>query len=127
MIGRTGVAARALGGGAMVDAMRDETVHYEVLALRGGRWLIERAGPAAASWRRGGGAGLLPVAAPARLTAPGSRSGVTTCCRGAIVSAGVAPRPDACEPGCRDEAGGLTHGPGGVRAGARDPSRGAGR
>src|SRR5690242_5908712 len=45
MIGGTGVVARALGGGAMVDAMRDETVHYEVLALRGGRWLIERTAP----------------------------------------------------------------------------------
>ena len=30
------------GGGAMPETRTNETVHYEVLALRGGRWLTER-------------------------------------------------------------------------------------
>ena len=29
----------------MAETRKDETVHYEVLALRGGRWLIERTAP----------------------------------------------------------------------------------
>jgi hypothetical protein len=33
------------GGGAMADTRKDENVHYEVVALRGGRWLIERTAP----------------------------------------------------------------------------------
>src|SRR3954453_23781598 len=33
------------GGGAMAETRKDENVHYEVQALRGGRWLIERTAP----------------------------------------------------------------------------------